>query len=41
MTRLVQEMLGHSSPTTTAIYTAWSAPDAAAAVAALDTRRSA
>lgn len=28
--RLVQEMLGHASPATTAVYTAWS-PDAAAA----------
>ena len=39
--RMVQEMLGHASPTTTSIYVAWSDDQAAAAVAALDTRRSA
>lgn len=39
--RLTQDMLGHSSPTTTAIYVAWSAPEAAAAVAALDHRSTA
>lgn len=40
--RMVQELLGHSSPSTTAIYTAWSQERAAAAVAALGrTRRSA
>lgn len=33
--RMVQELLGHSSPTTTALYTAWSQDRAAAAVAAL------
>jgi integrase/recombinase XerC len=33
--RVVQELLGHSSPTTTAIYTAFSAEDARKAVASL------
>jgi integrase/recombinase XerC len=33
--RVVQELLGHASPTTTAIYTAFSRDDAAAAVMAL------
>lgn len=33
--RVVQELMGHSSPTTTAIYTAFSRADAAAAVHAL------
>jgi integrase/recombinase XerC len=36
--RLTQELLGHQSPTTTAIYVAWAAVDAAPAVAALTTR---
>lgn len=35
--RVVQEMLGHQSPTTTAIYAAWSPERAAAAVNALPT----
>lgn len=30
--RLTQELLGHASPTTTAVYTAWAVGDAAAAV---------
>lgn len=34
--RLVQEMLGHASPTTTAIYTAWDQEAGAAVVADLD-----
>lgn len=33
--RVVQELLGHSSPTTTAIYTAWSQPKARDAVLGL------
>jgi integrase/recombinase XerC len=33
--RLTQELLGHQSPTTTAIYVAFSSVDAAAAVASL------
>jgi integrase/recombinase XerC len=33
--RVVQELLGHSSPTTTAVYTAWDQAKARAAVAAL------
>ena len=33
--RVVQELLGHASPTTTAMYAAWSQKKAAAAVAAL------
>ena len=33
--RLTQELLGHQSPDTTAIYVAWAAVDAAPAVAAL------
>ena len=33
--RVVQELLGHSSPATTAVYTAWSQPAAVAAVEAL------
>ncbi len=33
--RLVQELLGHASPATTAIYTAWSQPRAAAVVTRL------
>lgn len=36
--RLTQELLGHQSPTTTSIYVAWAAVDAAPAVAALTTR---
>ena len=36
--RLTQELLGHQSPTTTAIYVAWAAVDAAPAVASLTTR---
>ena len=39
--RMVQELLGHSSPTTTALYAAWSQDRAAAAVAALDVRQTA
>jgi site-specific recombinase XerD len=39
--RLTQELAGHESPATTAIYTDWSRERAAAAVAALDSRRSA
>lgn len=34
--RLTQELLGHQSPSTTAIYTAWAAVDAAPAVASLN-----
>ena len=37
--RLTQELLGHQSPNTTAIYVAWSAVDAASAVSALSIRR--
>jgi integrase len=37
--RLTQELLGHSSPSTTALYTAYSNQDAAEAVAALGHRR--
>ncbi len=33
--RLTQDLLGHQSPDTTAIYVAWAAVDAAPAVAAL------
>jgi integrase len=33
--RLTQELLGHQSPNTTAIYVAWAAVDAAPAVASL------
>jgi len=36
--RLTQELAGHSSPTTTAGYAAWSPEAAALAVAALDKR---
>jgi site-specific recombinase XerD len=36
--RLTQELLGHQNPDTTAIYVAWSALDAAPAVASLTTR---
>jgi integrase len=39
--RMVQELLGHSSPTTTALYTAWSQDRAVAAVARLGQRRTA
>jgi len=37
--RLTQEMLGHASPTTTSIYTAFDRTGAAEAVAALTLRR--
>jgi integrase/recombinase XerC len=36
--RLTQELLGHQSPSTTAIYVAWAAVDAAPAVESLTTR---
>ena len=36
---VVQNLLGHSSPTTTAVYTAWSRPAAEAAVGALSLPR--
>jgi integrase/recombinase XerC len=36
--RMVQELLGHSSPSTTAIYTAWSQAKAAEVVAMLEVR---
>lgn len=36
--RLTQELLGHQSPNTTAIYVAWAAIDAAPAVESLTTR---
>jgi integrase/recombinase XerC len=39
--RLTQELLGHQSPNTTALYVAWAAVDAAPAVATLTTRRAA
>lgn len=38
--RMVQELMGHSSPITTAVYTEWTRPSAAAVVGALTARRS-